>query len=171
MSDNDRNSSSILLFDMLRSEFEELKSSIDNPRVYVSNYCDELRKRIDLAMIEMEMKPIAENKSREKLLLTQETMINETKIFEKDCYNELINKRINYQNEMNQFQNMITEIEQKIKRISDSMDISVLNDVNILNENCIANMKEKIFIKRGLVFMSSNELYSAEEVKDQFHIF
>ena len=51
----------------LRSDYEEIKKTLNNLRLYVAFYCDQLRNRIDLATIELEKKLVAESKLSEEL--------------------------------------------------------------------------------------------------------
>ena len=140
----DRKAKSKLLLETLRSDFEEIKYLLDNPKVYISNYCDELRNRIDLATIEMEKKIASENKLTDKLFLTQDRMINKIKLFEKDCQSELTKKEMNDQTNMDEIRNMINVIEQKTETITDSMDLSFFENMIVLIENCIILIQDKM---------------------------
>ena len=168
--EDDRKANSKVLFDKLRSDYELIKTTLNNPRVYVSMYCDELRNRIDLATIELENKLVSKSKLTEELFSSQEAMINQIKMFEKDCLCELVKKVTKDHMDSDDVQNMINEINQKTKMLTDSMDISIYDDVNRLMENFITHIQEKVFIKEGLVFMSSKELDFLEEAQDQYNI-
>ena len=159
-----------LLFDKRRSDYEVIKTALNNPRLYVSIYCDEIRNRIDLDTIEIEKKLVPESKLTEELFSSQEVMITQIKKFEKDCLTDLEEKRENYLSNMDDIKNMINVIEQQTETITDSMDIYLYDDINRLIENFINHIQEKIFIKEGLVFMSSKDLDSSEEEQDQYNI-
>ena len=166
----DSKANSKLLFHKRRSVYEVIKTALNNPRLYVSIYCDEIRNRIDLDTIEIEKKLVPESKLTEELFSSQEAMINQVKVFEKDCLSELGKKGTNDLFNGGEIQNMVNAIEQKTDAITDSMDISIYDDVNRLMENFITHIQEKVFIKEGLVFMSSKELDFLEEAQDQYNI-
>ena len=168
--ENHRKANSKLLFDKRRSDYQVIKTALNNPRLYISIYCDEIRNRIDLATIELEKKLVSESKLTEEIFSSQEAMINQVKMFEKDCLSELGKKGTNDLIIGDEIQNMINAIEQKTDAITDSMDISAYDDINRLMENFIYHVQEMIFIKEGLVFMSSEEMGEIyEEARDQYN--
>ena len=144
----------------LRSDYEVIKKTLNNPRLYVSFYCDQLRNRIDLATIELENKLVAESKSTEELYSSHEQIINQVKIFEQECQSELAKEGNNDLIFTDDAQNMINVIEQRTKEIADSKEISLYEDVNRLMEDFIIHIQRKVFLNKGLVFISFDELDS-----------
>ena len=164
-----------LLLEKLRVDLKQLKIAFNNPKLYIANYCDELRNCIDLATLETEMKLISMNDLTEKFTESQNEMINQTKLFENECQHKFLENEIFDTDYMTNTQGRIDEIENKIENIanlkdnpqSDFMDFLIESSSNItrqflyiefLIESCFDNIHEKIFIKKGLVFLSSSQL-------------
>ena len=128
-----------------------------------------MRNRIDRATIETETKLVSANKLTDELFQSQETMINHIKMFEKDCLSELTKKGTNDLVNMDETQNMINIIEQKTEKITNSMDLSLYEDIKVLIGNFTAHIQEKIFIKRGLV-LARIIMKNIDEDDDEIYI-
>ena len=117
-----------------------------------------MRNRIDLATLELEKKLVAESKLTEELFSSQEQMINQVKIFEQECQSELAKEGNDDLIFTDDAQKKINVIEQRTKEITDSKETSLCEDVNILIEDFITHIQRKIFLNKGLVFISFEEL-------------
>ena len=154
-----------LLLEKLRVDFEQLKIAFKNPKLYIANYCDELRNCIDLATLETEMKLISMNNRTNEFTQSQNEMINQTKSFEDECQRKLLEKDIFDTDYISTTKERIDEIENKIENIDNSIDIPGLDYLEFLIESCIDDIHAKIFIKKGLVFLSSSQLDSEYKEK------
>ena len=148
--------------DLTNKLFNDLKSAAIDHKKYIADYCDDLCNQIDIESVKKE----DELKSNNKLDKTtndireqQGLMIKEIKSFQNDCLHNIETKNIDYTNA----NNIIQDIEQKVKDINDSTDILEINNLNTIIESALMEIEENIFIKKGLIFLSLQNLAEREE--------
>ena len=155
------------LLKRLIADFEQLKSAFKDPKQYIANYCDDLRYRIELETSYTEMK--SRINPSEKLTQTHREIMNQVRLFEKECQCKLCANDIFDTDYIRATQGRINEIENKLNSIFNSAEIPPLEYLEFQVESCLDNIHEKIFIKRGLVFLTSRELSNVDE-KDWYVI-
>ena len=77
-------------FETLKSELNELKCAFNNPGIYIANYCDTLRNRIDLAMTEQTINLTNDEITTDKILQSHVIMIDKIRSFANECQNQLL---------------------------------------------------------------------------------
>ena len=77
-------------FKTIKSELNELKCALNNPRIYIANYCDTLRNRIDLDMTEQAINLKKDEITTDKIRKSHDMMIDKIRSFENECQNQLL---------------------------------------------------------------------------------
>ena len=160
-------------FEVLKSELSQLKCAFNNPRIYIANYCDTLRNKIDLAMTEQEINLAVDEISMDRVRQSHDMMTDRIRSFENECQNKLyMDNKICYINSDNHILEEIIEIEKKIENYIElnhkEEDIKNINDIMRHIESCLFNVHEKIFIKKGYLFLTSSDL---EILKERMEFF
>ena len=118
-------------------------------------------------MTEQTINLAKDNISTEKVRLSHDMMIYKIKSFENECQNQLLDSKIREINSDNNILEEIIEIEKKIEDYIDSNhndeDREQINDIMLHIESCLSKIHEKIFIKKGFLFLTSSNLEFLKE--------
>lgn len=138
---------SSLEMNKLEAILEELKSTVNSPKVYLVNYFDEIRNQIDIDCETYLSRHGLENQAR--ALVQQQEIIGEVDLFLKQCLSNLVN---------------IDDTDSKLKELDlclKSLDWSNKDDVFAVEKNihCALNNRKRVLFKnRGIIFVN-NENY------------
>lgn len=143
------NSSTKVNFDKERLDLKELKSAFENPRLYLARHFEELCNQIDIKChLYIEANP---NLVKE-IIDQQAEMINQVKLFETECLNQLANNRLNEQ--------LSGYIRQEIKRIEADL-VAGLTDKDKLRQvldDAMYEIQQVLFAQKTLVYLDDDKI-------------
>ena len=153
-------------FETLKLELSELKCAFYNPRIYIANYRDSLRNRIDLSMTEQAINLAKDEISTDKVRQSHNMMADQIRSFENECQNQFLDNKIRDLKSNKNILEEIIDIEIKIENYIDTNhneeDRNQINDIMVHIESCLFDIHEKIF-KKGFLFLTSNILENIKE--------
>lgn len=140
--------------DRLRSKLSELKSAVNNPKLFIVDYLYETRNEIDIECETYLSKAGVQLEEREKALQQREEIIKEVDLFEKKCLTNVETLQFG-PTDLNQLENKL-----------DSLDLMDAKAISIVERdlNCALIQRQKLlFMEQGLFFLNKNYCKRLEE--------
>lgn len=140
--------------DRLRSSLSELKSAVNNPRLFIADYLYAIRNEIDIECEIYLSKAGWRLEEREKALQQLEGMIKEVDLFEKQCLTNVESLQFGPPN--------LKQLEHNL----DSLDLKDGKAISMVERDldCALIQKHKsLFMKQGLVFLNKSKCKRLEE--------
>ena len=128
-------------------KLEDLKSIVEMPKLYLANYFQELRNKVDKEMFSKQILHENDNEMKNELNQNWKEMISKIESFEKECKNE---------DELQSNSNRISEIRIMLDNQNEATNLDMIED-KIKEENF--NLLKKIFQNKTINF----EIFLKEE--------